>query len=308
MLHRQNAAPQQDLSEVTRAHLGMMLWALIVGLSFPAVGLLSEGLPPLLLTSLRFAIAALALLPAMHRLQNWWPGLHGLLLYATMGLCLAGFFGAMFWSAHHTSALAMATLYVSVPLLAYMLGRMLGVEQPRGRLLATLALGAVGALALGWAEHRGASTTLQLGKGEALFAMGCIASALYTVLSKWGLERRVLSADATLRSFWSLVTGGVLIALLGGLWESPRALAGMVARDIWLLVYLGVLSSSVTFWLQQRATEVLTPGAVMAYSYLIPFVSMLLLFAAHPERIGWHWLPGSVLVVLAIAVLLRSKH
>ncbi|MCT7376859.1 hypothetical protein [Chelativorans salis] len=39
----------------------MLLWALIVGLSFPAVALMSEGLPPLFLTALRFAIAALAL-------------------------------------------------------------------------------------------------------------------------------------------------------------------------------------------------------------------------------------------------------
>ncbi|WP_444679016.1 hypothetical protein [Halomonas sp. E19] len=45
-----------------RAHLGMLLWALLVGLSFPAVGLMSE-LPPLSLTALRFAIACAGL---------WW--------------------------------------------------------------------------------------------------------------------------------------------------------------------------------------------------------------------------------------------
>ncbi len=33
-------------SRTLRAHLGMLLWALFVGLSFPAVGLLGEGLPP----------------------------------------------------------------------------------------------------------------------------------------------------------------------------------------------------------------------------------------------------------------------
>jgi drug/metabolite transporter (DMT)-like permease len=50
---------------------------------------------------------------------------------------------------------------------------------------------------------------------------------------------------------------------------------------------------------------VLTPGAVTAYSYLVPFVSMLLLFIGQPQHIGWHWLPGSLLVMLAIALLLR---
>ena len=79
----------------------------------------------------------------------------------------------------------------------------------------------------------------------------------------------------------------------------------LVRRDVALVVYLGVFSSGMTFFLQQRATAVLTPGAVTAYSYLVPFVSMLLLFIAQPQRIGWHWLPGSVLVIIAIGLLLR---
>ena len=46
-----------------RAHAGMLLWALLVGLSFPAVGLLGQQLPPVWMTALRFTIAARALLP-----------------------------------------------------------------------------------------------------------------------------------------------------------------------------------------------------------------------------------------------------
>ncbi len=60
-----------------------------------------------------------------------------------------------------------------------------------------------------------------------------------------------------------------------------------------------------TFFLQQRATSVLTPGAVTAYSYLVPFVSMLLLFFDQPARMGWHWAPGALLVMLAIVLLLQ---
>ncbi len=49
----------------------------------------------------------------------------------------------------------------------------------------------------------------------------------------------------------------------------------------------------------------LTPGAVTAYSYLVPFVSMLLLFFDQPARMGWHWAPGALLVMLAIVLLLQ---
>ncbi|WP_208021078.1 DMT family transporter [Paracoccus alkanivorans] len=291
---------------VTGAHLGMLLWAAIVGASFPVVGMLSEGLPSLLLTAMRFAIAALAMLPLVWRKGPEMPDILGLLLYAFMGLCLAGFFGVMFWAAHRVSALSMSALFVSMPLLAYGIGRVLGIEPRAARLPAVLALGAGGAIALALAQSGGNLTALQFGRGEGAFFLGCIASALYPVLSKWGLARGILSSDAAVRTFWSLAMGCVLIALAGFAMEPLTAMAKMQPKDILLVAYLGVFSSGVTFWLMQRGTGVLTPGAVTAYSYLVPFVSMLALFAARPEVIGWHWLPGSALVITAMILLFRT--
>ncbi|HSH47427.1 MAG TPA: DMT family transporter [Halomonas sp.] len=288
-----------------RAHLGMLAWALLVGLSFPAVGFLSEGLPPLLLTAMRFTIAALALFPLVRQSAGLRPSRAGIALYALMGLCLAGFFSAMFWAAHRVTALSMATLFVSVPLLAYGLGRLVGVERRAGALLALLALGAGGALALAWAEAGGDLSRLGFGGAEALFFMGCVASALYPVLTKLGLARGWLSPRAGVRTLWSLALGAALIALLGLALESPAALARLTPLDMALVVYLGLFSSALTFWLQQRATATLTPAGVTAYGYLVPFVSMLILFAEAPQRISVHWLPGSLLVTLCIALLLR---
>jgi len=290
---------------VKAAHLGMLLWVVVVGASFPAVAVMSEGLPPMSLTAIRFAIAAGVMLPLMWRLPNRLPSVPGLALYALMGLCLAGFFGAMFWAAHRSTALSMSTLYVSVPLVAYCLGRALGVEPRAGGLLALLALGAAGALGLIWAEAKGNLSALQFGTGEIVFAMGCTGSALYPVLSKWGLERGWLSHSATLRTFWSLLAGGVLIAGLGVSLEAPGNLSRMTATDLVVIVYLGVFSSGATFWLMQRATSVLTPAAVTAYTYLVPSVSIGLLLINQPDHLGWQWLPGCVLVLFAMTLLLR---
>ncbi len=301
------ASISNTMQGVRPANHGMLIWALIVGMSFPAVGMMSEGLPPLSLTAIRFVIAALAIWPLMWRKPSRRPSLPGLALYAIMGLSLAGFFGTMFWAAHRTSALSMASLYVSVPLLAYYLGRLFGVEQRAGQLLGILILGAVGALGLAWAEAGGQLSELQFGIAEAAFFVGCLASALYPVLSKFGLNRGWLSQRAEVRTFWSLLTGSVLVGLLGVIREVPQQLTTMTLWDVLLLTYLGVFSSGMTFWFTQRATTVLTPGAVTAYSYLVPFVSMLLLFIDQPQRIGWHWLPGSLLVVVAIALLLNRN-
>ncbi|WP_372611286.1 DMT family transporter [Halomonas sp.] len=286
------------------AHLGMVLWAILVGLSFPAVGLMSE-LPPFLLTSLRFAIACAGLWWLARRSPSFLPPWRVLPLYALMGLCLAGFFGAMFWAAHLATALSMATLFVTVPLLAFLLGLGFRVEQLSWRLPAILALGAVGALGLAFAESFQRGGQIRFGIGEAVFFLGCLSTALYPVLSKWGLASGRLPDSAAVRTFWSLGLGGILIGLLGLAIEPVSRLAAMTGRDVLLLVYLGLFSSALTFWLMQRATSALTPGAVTAYGYLVPFVSMLLLFIQSPERLGWVWLPGSLLVVIAMGLLVR---
>ncbi|WP_444679017.1 EamA family transporter [Halomonas sp. E19] len=223
-----------------------------------------------------------------------------------MGLCLAGFFGAMFWAAHHATALSMATLYVSVPLLAYLLGLGFRVERLGWQLPAILALGAAGALGLAFAEAQDHGESMRLGIGEAVFFLGCMSSALYPVLSKWGLARELLPESAAVRTFWSLGLGGVAIGLLGLAIEPATRLVAMRWHDFALVVYLGLFSSALTFLLLQRATSVLSPGAVTAYGYMVPFVSMLVLFATAPEQVGWHWLPGSALVLAAIGLLLRQ--
>ncbi len=298
---------ERTLPAAQSAHAGMLLWAMIVGLSFPAMGLLGEGLPPLFLTAIRFVIAALALGPLILHVPDRSPNLSGVVLYAVMGLCLAGFFGAMFWAAHRVSALSMATLYVSVPMIAYILGRMFGVERSDRALLASLLLGAIGAGSLAWVGNAGTGDRLELGPEEALFMLGCGATALYPVLSKWGLQRGFLSKSATVRTFWSLVAGAVLIGLLALVFEPAQALARLTFGDFLLIAYLGVFSSGVTFWLLQRGAAVLSPGTVTSYTYLVPFASMLILFITEPEVLGWQWLPGSGAVILSVILLLRQS-
>ncbi len=298
----------------SQAHAGMFVWAALVGASFPAVELMSQGLPPLLLTSLRFAIAVLALCPLVYirsstmKMEAVWPGAASMTLYAFLGLCLAGFFGAMFWAAHNTTPLTMATLYVSVPLLAYTMGRSLSLERKAVSLLGLLVLGAVGALGLAWAEADRSGMGHKPGVAEAVFFIGCLASAAYPVLSKWGMSRNLLSSSAERRTLWSLLCGSILVGLLGLMLEDVHALTHLNVVDLSLLIYLGVFSSAATFYLQQRASAVLSPSEVTSYSYLIPFVSMLLLFLDQPQEMSWRWLPGSLLVIAAIVGLLYQSR
>jgi drug/metabolite transporter (DMT)-like permease len=148
-----------------------------------------------------------------------------------------------------------ASFFVSIPLLAYGLGRSFGVEPQAFDLLSILAIGACGALTLTWAEADGLSGGPQFGIGDGAFLIGCIGSAMYPVITKWGLAKSLISQIAAVRTFWSLVIGSIIFAILGFLLEDPEGLTAMTKLDILILLYLSVFSSAITFWLLQSSTH-----------------------------------------------------
>lgn len=294
-------------SPIHAAHAGLLLRSLIVGLSFPAVALFSAGLPLNLVTSLRLLVALLILLPFLPReARALKPSLPGFGMYCLMGLCQAGFFGTLFWVAQRISPVSMSSLFICIPLFTFLLSVLLRVERLNFRLLGLLLLGGLGALILAQVSASGGE--FRIGFEELAYLLSCGGLALYPVLSKLGLQRGWLVEDATVRSAWGLLTGGLLTACLGLTIESPGDLQLLTGRDLLLILYLGVFSSSLTFWLSQRAILVLAPSEVVAYTYLIPLVSMVLLFVDDPARLGIDWLPGVALVLFSTAFLLAQSR
>jgi len=290
-------------SSIPLAHGGMLLRTLIVGLSFPLVTTLSAGLPLNLLTALRFFVALLALLPFLpRRADTRHSALSGYVLYWLMGACLAAFFATQFWVAQSISSVSMASLFVSAPLFTFAICWAFGLERIELRLLSLLIAGAIGALLLVRVEA--SAGAFRIGGSEAAYLLGCVALALHPVLSNWGLRKGWLASDAATRSAWSLLTASALMTVLGLFMESPADLLRMADKDLLILAYLGVFSSGLTFWLSQRAVPVLSPTEIMAYSYLVPLVSLFLLLLNDPMRLSWHWLPGIILVLYCTGSLL----
>ncbi|MCI5107632.1 MAG: DMT family transporter [Pseudomonadales bacterium] len=289
------------------AHAGMLLRTLIVGLSFPLVSALGDDLPLNLLTALRFFVALLATLPFLPRRTNTWqPVVQAYVLYWLMGACLAAFFATQFWVAQSISSVSMASLFVSAPLFTFVIASFFRLERINFRLLSLLVAGATGALLLVRVEASAGAFTV--GAVESAYLLGCVALALHPVLSNWGLSKGWLSSDAATRSAWSLLTAAVLMTIVGLLQESPVELLRLSGSDLLILFYLGVFSSGLTFWLSQRAVPTLSPTEIMAYSYLVPLVSLLLLLASEPSRLSWHWLPGIALVLYCTCTLLTGNH
>ncbi len=296
---------KESLREHFLGHASMSLWAIIVGTSFPLVSALSPELPMLLVTAFRFIVAVVVLLPFMPSLGRTKPTLRSIALYIVMGACQALFFSAMFWAAPRTSSLVMSSLYVLVPVMAYFLGLFLQLASPENGLLKILLTGAGGALLLAWAgfeNHTGESLA-----GPAIYFLGCMAAALHPTLSKWGIERKFLSQSAAARSVYSLLAGALLTSVAGISIEPVTMLKQIGLIDLAILLYLGIMSTALTFWLTQYATQSLLPAEVKGYSYLIPLVTLGLTWLLGNADLQWAMLPGGLLVLLSIVLLQRRS-
>ncbi|HBI16218.1 MAG TPA: EamA/RhaT family transporter [Desulfobulbaceae bacterium] len=286
-------------------HLLMLLAAILVSTSFTVGKAITAGLDPIILTLVRFILAALLFLPYIRRRFGLaWPGWPALGRYSVISGALIMFFWLMFESLRSTTAFNTSVIFTLVPGISGMYSAAVLRERlGRYRLLA-LALAMAGALWVIFQGDIGKLLALELGRGDVIFFIGCLFMAAYTPLVKL-LHRGESMAVMT---FWVLVTGSLWL-VPAGLDRLPAVRWQEVAPMIWWgILYLAIFCTIVTFFLTQFATLRLGPTRVMAYSYLYPPLVV---------AIDWllgHGLPplqsllGVPVIVLAMVVVQRGAE
>lgn len=165
-----------------------------------------------------------------------------------------------------------------------------------------LALGGIGALWVIFRGDLGAMARLQLGRGEAIYLLGCVAHALYTPLVR-ALNR---GENPVVFTFGTLIAGAVVLLL----WGAPAIRATDWAHlppIVWVtLLYVAIFASAVTFVLVQYATLRLPAAKVMAYTYLTPVWVIVLEAVLGQGLPGPIVLPGVFVTVTALVLLLRE--
>ncbi|MCB2101510.1 MAG: DMT family transporter [Rhodobacterales bacterium] len=285
-----------------RAHLLMLLATTLVATSFPVGAAITGGLDSLVLTFLRFTLAALLFAPLVA--WRWglpWPGWRALGRYGLLSAFLVAFFWGMFAALRETSALNTATLYTLTPAVTAGVSALLLGERLTPAQRIALPVGMAGAVWVIFRGDLGALAALSLGRGDLIFLGATLAMGTYGALVK-ALHRGEPMARMT---FWTLATGaGWLLLLaaprLGGVdWAAvPGAVFGGIA-------YLAVFTTLITFFLFQACAALIGPTRVVAYGYLNPVLVLaigLALGDAPPPLLVY---PGLVLILVAVVVLQR---
>lgn len=290
----------------TQANLGMLLWTLLIAASFFAAAQVSQAIDPVLLTALRLLFSALMFLPLLWLKGTSPTTLAGLRAHAVLGLLLALYFGSLFEALRYTSAVNTGTLFTLVPLLTLLFEAWLlpGNRQQR-RLLPMLVAGA-GALLL--ILKGGAAGQLPSLYAMGVYALGCLAMALYSPLSQRFKAHSLQGRSPAAMTFWNMLFGALFLfaaSLASGGWRSGVLLSG---NDLLWLLYLALFATLATFWLLHRAIAVIAPSTVISYIYLSTLCLTLFhwLWLGQPPRPGE--LLGALLVALGMFGLVRSSR
>ena len=163
------------------AHLGMLLWAVLIAASFFAAAQVSQAVDPLLLTGLRLLLSALMFVPSLWLNGGFRITRAGLRAHALLGLLLAIYFASLFEALRHTSAVNTGILFALVPLLTLLFeGILLSGDPAKNRLLPML-LAAAGAMLL---TFKGGAEGMPSLYAVGVYGVGCLAMAGYSPLSQ----------------------------------------------------------------------------------------------------------------------------
>jgi drug/metabolite transporter (DMT)-like permease len=275
------------------AHVGMLLWALLIAASFSAAAQVSQAIDPILLTGLRLLFCALVFLPLLLFKGDTAMTARGLFGHAVLGLLLAVYFGSLFEALRYTSAVNTGTMFTLVPLLTLLFEAVLMPDSHLKQRVLPMLIAAAGAVLL---VLKGA------GPGElpslyavSVYSVGCLAMALYSPLSQRLKTRSLKGRGPVGMTFWNMLFGALFLLTFCGFSGGWRSASLLTVSDFWWLIYLAVFATLATFWLLHRAIGVIAPSSVISYIYL----STLFLTLFH-----WFWLRQSPLSLEIIGALL----
>jgi len=288
----------------------MALFACLIAGSFSLGKQAAPFIDPAALTALRFA-AATALMGALLALSGRGAQMADMRAhfaapwrYLALGGLLAGYFVLMFAALRLASPVSTGAVFTLIPLMSAGFGWLLMRQRTPPLALAALALGAMGAVWVIFGGAPGRIAAFELGRGEAIFLIGCAAHALYTPL-----VRRLNRGEPVLVFTFGTLAGGTLLI---GAWAAPALAAtdwAGLPPVVWLTAaYLSVFTTAGTFFLLQYAAMRLPAGKVMAYGYLTP--GLIALYEGLAGR-GWPAAPvwlGMAAILAALAVLALAKE
>ena len=285
-------------------HLAMLAFSMLVAGSFSLGVQIANEITPAAVTAFRFVVSFFVIGSAAWALVGFRRSyLDAPWRYLILGGLFGSYFVLMFEGLKTAPPVSAAAVFTLTPLIAAFAGFFLLGQITTRSMRYALIVGAIGALLVIFRADLSRALALDVGRGEAIYFVGCVAHAIYAPMIK-----KLNRGEPVLAFTTGMLAGGALL-LIAYAWSDLRMTdwAGLSAKNWAILAYLSLGASSMTFVLLQFASMRLKAAKVMAYTYLTP--SWVLIWEAAlgnglpPALI----LVGVALTVVALVILFRGE-
>ncbi len=274
-----------------------VLVAVIWGLAFVASRIALDEFSPELMTTLRFAIAAVPCL-FVRKPDVSWP----LLFAISFSLFLGQFLAQAFAIAHGVPVGLSSVIVQSQALFTIAFAALLFRELPTRMQSAGIAVATIGLLMIcgtvGYDFSVAAFAVLMI--SPVSFAIGNLALRRARHARMFDLFAWLCLAAAVPLFALTLVTNGPRLT-----WH---ALGHMSLTGLVCMIFLGGISTSIAYWLWGRLLRDYPAAQVVPFALLVPFVGSAASSIMFGETFGPLRLAGMVTVVGGIAVMLLAKR
>jgi O-acetylserine/cysteine efflux transporter len=271
--------------------------AVIWGLAFVASRIALDEFSPELMTTLRFAIAALPCL-FLRKPNVSWP----LLIAISFTLFLGQFLAQAFAIAHGVPVGLSSVVVQSQALFTIGFAAVIFGEMPTRMQAVGVAIAAIGLLMI--------CGTVGYDFSVGAFAIVMICPISFAIGNL--LLRRAHGAPMFDLFAWLCLSAAIPLAVLTLFSNGPQptwqALTHMSLTGFICVLCLGGISTSIAYWLWGQLLRDYPAAQVVPFALLVPFVGSAASSIVFGEKFGPLRLAGMITVVGGIAVMLLSKR
>jgi drug/metabolite transporter (DMT)-like permease len=271
----------------------------IWGTTWLAIKIGLQGLPPVTGAGVRFTIAAVFL----WALGRFAPGPRGfaapwraiVVLAATL---FGGNYALTYYAETGLASGLVAVLFGTLPFFVFafgalLLGERVGMTAVAG---AALALAGVATISIGSDTH-----------GSPLYVLATLGAAAISAFANVELKKFATS-DPFLTLPPAMLLAGVTMTSAGAAFEHPDWARGTSPSSLGALLYLAVLGSAITFYLNHWLLQRMPTWVVGLSALIVPVLAVTVGALLGHEAFGAKELAGAALVIAGVWIALRSPR
>lgn len=278
-----------------------VLLSLLWGLSFPAIAVGLDYIPPLLFAALWYDVAAVVLLGyVVIRSDHWLPaGKNNLLAIVGGGLFLVAGNGLLFIGQQTVPSGVASIIQALVPIATAIWALFLLGE--RLSLFGAVGVG-VGFVGIGLVVQPDPANLLA---GDTLGRLIIIAQVVSVSLGGVLVQRANPTIGRVSLTGWSMLLGAAVLHLLSALISETPSAEILAPTAVVMVIYLGIFSTAIAFVLYFTILEQYGAFEVGLVTYLVPIVATGVGVVVLGESLSWLAVGGFGLVVVGFVLLKR---